>query len=325
MKKYGLLSILLMLLQYAPAQTPDYSLSDNWAALPNRMDECDRQRVPKRKDIKLADSLQVDVFYVYPTLYDELPVESWAASINDAAYRKEVRELALKNQASVFGGLAHIYVPYYRQMHIEGYWNNKLSEVRAAFDTAYQDVLRAFRYYLENYNHNRPFVIASHSQGTNHTERLIREFILKDKALSERMLLAYLVGMPIENHIGSLSPCNKPEQTHCYLSWRTFGNGFVPPIHGDTILASHPILFSNLKSSNQLEDHLGILMPSGKLRFPASIEVQSKQGYLSVSKLKIPFSKRYRWDNYHIADYNLFWMNLRTNFAHRIQDYHERP
>ena len=31
----------------------------------------------------------------------------------------------------------------------------------------------AFQYYLEHYNNGRPFIIASHSQGTYHAKRLI--------------------------------------------------------------------------------------------------------------------------------------------------------
>lgn len=325
MNKYRLLGIILLLLQYAAAQTPDYSLSGNWAALPDRMDECDKQRISKRKDIQLADSLKPDVFYVYPTLYDDLPVKQWYASISDENYRKEIRTLALRHQASVFGGVSNVYVPFYRQMHIEGYRNKHLPEVRAAFDTAYADVLSAFMYFLEHYNRGRPFVIASHSQGTNHSERLIREFVLKDSVLAGRMLLGYLIGMPIKQHIGTLLPCQEPDQTHCYLSWRTYGNDFVPPIHGDSISVAHPILFSKAPSINQPKDHLGILMPSGKLRFPNSLQVETRSGFLRVTRLKIPFSRRYQWDNFHAADYNLFWMNIRTNFVKRIAQHHEQP
>lgn len=319
MKQWIPLFLSLMFVPRISAQTPDYSLDHSWAALPDRMDECDKQRIPKRKDVHLPDSLQPDVFYVYPTLYDDLPVEQWSAYIEDDSYRKEVQTLALRHQASVFGRIARIFVPYYRQMHIEGYRNKNLPEVRAAFDTAYADVLRAFNFYLNHYNKGRPFVIASHSQGTNHSERLIREFILNDSALSKRMVLAYLIGMPIKQQIDTLKPCELPEETHCYLSWRTYGNDFVPEFHGDSICVSHPVLFTSTEKTNELNQHMGILMPKGRLRFPKSIQVESESGFLRVLQLKFPFSGRYRWDNYHIADYNLFWMNIRANFVERMK------
>ena len=54
----------------------------------------------------------------------------------------------------------------------------------------------AFEYYLSNFNNGRPFVIASHSQGSYHAERLIKEYV-DGKTLQNKLIAAYLIGRPI--------------------------------------------------------------------------------------------------------------------------------
>ncbi len=44
----------------------------------------------------------------------------------------------------------------------------------SAFEIAYADVKAAFEFYLKIYNNYRPIIIASHSQGTKHTGRLLK-------------------------------------------------------------------------------------------------------------------------------------------------------
>jgi hypothetical protein len=62
---------------------------------------------------------------------------------------------------------------------------------KKALDLAYSDIREAFAYYLENFNNNKPFIIASHSQGTVHAKRIISEFI-DGKELQNKLIAAYL-------------------------------------------------------------------------------------------------------------------------------------
>ena len=50
------------------------------------------------------------------------------------------------------------------------------SKAGKAFDFAYEDIKKSFEYYLQHYNNGRPIIIASHSQGTTHALRLLKEF-----------------------------------------------------------------------------------------------------------------------------------------------------
>ena len=68
-----------------------------------------------------------------------------------------------------------------------------------ALNLAYEDIRNAFIYYLKNFNDNKPFIIASHSQGTVHAKRLISEFI-DGKELQNKLIAAYLVGIKVKEN-----------------------------------------------------------------------------------------------------------------------------
>ena len=90
----------------------------------------------------------------------------------------------MANQASAFNGCCSIYAPYYRQASIYSYYDT--DEVREEIHAfVYQDVKKAFEYFIKNYSNGRPFIIASHSQGTHHS---------LDCLLRKLMELTYTLG-----------------------------------------------------------------------------------------------------------------------------------
>ena len=90
--------------QEVPKAAPNYSNMDHWAAHPDKSDYSDLKPKNLLNDTLSLDS--VDVFYVYPTLYfDGL---DWNADFSNKKSNKTIGHLALKNQASVFSGLAKI-------------------------------------------------------------------------------------------------------------------------------------------------------------------------------------------------------------------------
>lgn len=149
---------------------PDYQNEKSWAVLPTKYPESLQKYATK--DI---DSLKADVFYVYPTLLMDKKDLRWNTPIDDIEQQKLVLNSAVKNQASPFATSGKIYVPFYRQAHIRSYslYNKGGKE---AFEIAYADVKKAFEVYLKKYNNGRPIIIASHSQGTNHTTQLLKDF-----------------------------------------------------------------------------------------------------------------------------------------------------
>lgn len=157
---------------------PDYSLASSWAALPTMKDSADR--VPKQshqKDMQVESN--ADVFFIHPTSFLKKTEKSdgWNADISDSAINLETDKGSILNQASIFNGAGKVYAPRYRQAFIYSYFAEDKESGRKALELAYKDVKAAFDYYLTHYNNGRPFIIASHSQGTTHAIKLLQEYI----------------------------------------------------------------------------------------------------------------------------------------------------
>ena len=258
------------------------------------------------------------MFFVHPTLY--FKGNTWNADINDKKLNKEIGDAAIKNQASVYLGIANIYAPHYRQMHIQSYYD--LENGLQAFEVAYLDVKNAFMYYWENFNKGNKFIIAGHSQGTNHTERLLKDIILENDSMRNRLLISYLPGMPIKQFHKDLAPCSSPNQLDCFLSWRTLAEGYFPKDWevSDSISCVNPISWQTDNLLSKKEEHLGILFKNHKIHYPNSIEAYTKNGVIWIKPIKIPFARFYKMKNYHIADYNLYWINIRNNLRYRLKE-----
>ena len=138
------------------------------------------------------ESHAADVFYVYPTVstisYQDND-SSWFADIT----LPEVREEANGNQRfnKMLYGEYNFYAPYYRQMIFEAYSQpaDTLAKL-AAFAAA--DVNDAFQYYMEHFNHGRPFFLMGHSQGSQMLIELLKHGMTE--AQRQQMVAAYCIG-----------------------------------------------------------------------------------------------------------------------------------
>ena len=297
--------------------TPNYSEIDYWVEHPKK--EKHYASLPKNYlDSLDKENPNIDAFFIHPTLY--LKGNSWNADINDKKLNKKIGNAAIKNQASVFLGITNIYAPHYRQMHIQSYYD--LKNGLQAFEVAYSDVKNAFIYYWENFNKGNKFIIAGHSQGTNHAERLLKEIILKNDSMKNQLLVSYLPGMPIKQFHKDLPPCSSPNQLDCFLSWRSLAEGYFPADWevSDSIFCVNPISWKIDSLPSQKKNHLGILFQNHKIHYPNSIEAYTDKGVVWIKPIKIPFARFYKMKNYHIADYNLYWINIRNNLRYRLKE-----
>ena len=169
----------------------NYSDSDNWAALPSKQDQADRTPHPDLQD--LQTEAKVDVFFLHPTTYTKKKGNNqWNGDTENDDLNQTTDNGTILNQASIFNGAGKVYAPRYRQAHLHAYYSKDKSSAKKAFNLAYHDVKTAFEYYLKNFNKGRPIIIASHSQGTNHAETLLKEFF-DGKPLQEKLVAAYPV------------------------------------------------------------------------------------------------------------------------------------
>ena len=203
-------------------QTPDYAQKESWAVLPEAYPSALTELVGA------SDAKDADVFFIYPTLFSDKKDPRYNANVFEEAIRQEVIDLSVNNQASAFAAAGQLYVPYYRQVHIRVFDTKLRSLVGNSWEVAYEDVKRAFKYYLDHYNQGRPIIIAGHSQGSMHGSRLVKEFF-DGKPLKAQLIAAYLPGAGIEQDFyQQLELLEKPNAVGGFVSWNTYKQGKLP-------------------------------------------------------------------------------------------------
>ena len=206
------------------ASRPDYSNLTNWAATP----ESDVQQfyIPDESFQVNKKNNDVDVFYIHPTGFYE---KKWNSDMDRNKSAFERTEIMLANQVSAFNESCNIYAPEYRQATYFAFFD-KNQNGKKALDLAYTDVESAFDYFIENNNNDKPFIVAGHSQGALHAQRLIINRI-QGTSLQERFICAYAIGYMIpDNLYDDLFPSIKRSEnyndTNCIVSWSTVVEGF---------------------------------------------------------------------------------------------------
>ncbi len=291
---------------------PDYSKSDNWAALPDKKDPADLVPNPSFKDEQ--PDAKVDIFFLHPTTYYGKKT-NWNASIGGAKLNQKTDGTTILHQASIFNASGKIYAPRYRQANLESFYSTDKSSAEAAWELAYNDVKSAFAYYLEHYNQGRPIIIAAHSQGTLHAMRLLKDFF-DEKPLQKQLVAAYLVGWAVKkDEFQAIKPCETPDETGCFCSWRSYRYGHQPegiPL-GDEIAVINPLTWNSSEETAGKSINKGTVLRDYYKIFPGIADATVHDGLVWVHKPKFPGSIFFNRTNYHIADYNLFWVSIREN------------
>lgn len=326
----------------APPAAPDYSQQQSWAALPDREDAADV--VPSADVQDRQATAEVDVFFVHPTTF--FGTAAWNQSLDDGSTNQLTDAFVLRGQASVFNSCCKIYAPRYRQATIYSFMDNTGSG-SAALKLAYEDVERAFDYFIEHYNQGRPFILASHSQGSVHVRTLLEKRIT-GTPLRERLVAAYPIGFGIDRDemakaVPDVPVCESADQIGCAVTWNAIGpqaakfgdsskSICVNPLtwHADGAAAEASLNLGGVAYpgtfAGTLADVKGV--PPDFVNAKPVVEVgvadaQCIDGMLRVMDIHSQnYSARPMGrDNYHIYDYNLFHMNLRKNVETKVAKY----
>lgn len=322
------------------SQKPDYDSDRYWLALPWKNDMADK--VPQGCNCLNKQSEAVaDVFYIHPTTF------YFRGAANDRLRLPSTHKLnkqVLLYQASVFNECFAVFAPLYRQ--VSHYEMRELTEKSMkARELAYQDIKKAFTHFLAAFNNNRPFVIAAHGQGSQLGFRLIADMIDTDSALAGRFIAAYLPGYIITpaqlNSLKQINYGHSPTDTKCIISWQTIGidgykddmtdhsfiyknNGFKK-YENDEILGINPLTWSGNDTTRVNEIfHLGSAKPARRHKLAVVMEnylsVGLSDGWAVISKPKAQLFNA-TGKNYHVYDYNLFYLNIRHNACQRLATY----
>ena len=299
---------------------PDYSESKSWAVLPGKY-----PRVLKGFE-KIKRDQKADVFYIYPTLFSDKNVSDWNANIWTSSIRQDVFDTAVKYQASAWQNAGDLYVPFYRQAHYRIFVEPDNKMVRTAWEIAYEDVKNAFQYYLKHYNKGKPIIIASHSQGSMHAKRLIKEFF-DSKPMRNQLVAAYLIGARVlPSEFNTIQPLEDPKATGGFISWNAYKMNKLPKNYNNWFqggVTTNPITWDTQNTSKK-SNHKGLLSKDLKL-YPKSLNIELVDGILWTSLPEIPgriFLSLIK--NYHFADINLFWKDIEQNAIARVESWYQK-
>ena len=296
---------------------PDYTNPENWAALPGKEDLADVLPEGNYEDVQAQSS--ADVFFIHPTTY--YSSDGWNQPLDNQEVNELTNEFTLQGQASVFNGCCKIYAPRYRQATIYSFMDEN-GDGEQALDLAYQDVKNAFQNFIETKNDGRPFILAAHSQGSKHADRLLEEVIVGSD-LQTRLVAAYPIGYDIDDSNG-LPVCVSPSQTGCQVSWNAVGPNPSSIIAKSGSICVNPL--SWLADNTQMPSNAN----AGGVSFSALGEVENgvanavcgENGLVVTEINSDTFSSRpMGFDNLHIYDYALFYLNIRENAQLRVATY----
>jgi hypothetical protein len=321
---------------------PDYTNDAYWAALPGADDLSDL--VPKGiNNPELTGTLPVDVFFIHPTgLMNGL---SWVSNLQTTSKTEENTLWMLVNQASAYNGCCQVYAPRYREANIFTYSAANGTEFKKIMRFAYNDVLAAFENFLIHRNRDRPFIIASHSQGSHHGIVLLRERI-DGTSLVDRMVAAYLIGGNLSRSefsgLKDILLCDSPTQLHCVIHYDTMSeHAKVQPERADNVCVN-PLSWRLDGESMSKSHHKGAVIPVGHFQLdffsdkftgvkfppldaplPNHVTARCGDGVLYVTDQQDTLFDGLTpaQHNYHLLDYPLFYMDIRTNAILRTQSY----
>lgn len=304
----------------------DYSDKNNWLNIP---------KITK----------EVDTIYIYPTVFiDPSPDAPQIAPIDNEKMRTGAQGM-FERQASVYAESTNVFAPYYRQSNLIVLTGKDATEMYE-FQRQEQrtDVFGALDYYFENYNEDRPFILAGHSQGSTMTKIVLNEYMQAHPEYYERMVAAYVIGYSVTQDDLDSHPYLKfaegADDTGVIVSWNTEGpenknqeNAVVLP----NSISINPINWKRDDTPASAEDNLGSRMLDAK----TGEYVETKPGiadaqldvergtvicttlsdmYIATDGLdgvENPFGPA----SLHGVDYEAYYFNLQENVKTRIDKF----
>jgi hypothetical protein len=314
--KHILAFLLLIQFSFGFSQVPNYEKTENWAVLPGLYPSGLREY---HKDSSLFS--EVDVFYIYPTVFLSKKDKRWNIPIDDIDQKRKIIDLAVRFQASAWVDAGRVFVPFYRQAHIRAY--DHLDGLgRDALLLAYTDVKAAFEFYLENYNNGKPIILAGHSQGSTILNLLLKD-LFDGKDLQKQLIVAYLPGIGIKkDEFNTIKLATNPTEIGGFTTWNTHRKKINKKVYnkwhkGKAVI--NPVTWTT--SDGERKEHKGFLYSNNKL-YKQSFSSHVIDGAVWISLPHFPFrALAFTMDDYHSGDINLFWDDIRVNAKLRALEF----
>lgn len=279
-------------------------------------------------------SKDVDVFYIFPTAYFG---PNKYADVNDADYRSKAQKL-YNGQATAFETIGNIFAPYYRQSSIDIlYKSAEENKIRYAAEPL-TDLIAAFEYFIENYNNKRPFIIATHSQGSNIMLYFLSDYLTKKPELYNRMIAAYLIGYDITQAYYDSNPSILPAQsatdTKVIISYNTEAEvieGDNPLMAAGKGICINPLSWTTTDTEADVSLNLGSYMENADGSYTsiipgvANAKINLERGTVMCTNVDSDnYASSMPKGIYHGQDYQFYYYNLRANAQQRVDAYFGR-
>jgi len=272
---------------------------------------------------------EVDLLYFYPTATYDSPDGSGIGIINDKN-KKQAKD-AFAHSGAAFSSYTNVYAPYYRQVAATKIADIKDIQGLKEFlknSQAKKDVFDSLDYYFNNLNNGRPFIISSHSQGSFIMQLAFEEYFSKHPKYLDRMVAAYIVGIPISNKWlkqNHLKFAKKETDTGVIITWNTEG----PNAKGGSNIKQmviNPINWKRNETPASVEENKGSLnYQTFKVEKGfADATINKKRGTVICTTNKNyikPLAFIFGDTNLHFYDYTFYYENIKENGLKRIEAY----
>ena len=323
----------------SPPPAPNYDDPANWSALPDRADSADQ--APSGDPAIDARAAPVDVFYLHPTSYVG---NHWNAPTLDRELNAATDKVATGIQASAFNACCAVYAPRYRQANGTAFYHPTADGDRA-IALAYGDVRRAFDAFNARRGPGRPFILASHSQGSVLAERLLYEAI-HGTPQRDQLVAAYLIGgrmtvAGLAERAPDIAPCRAADDLHCVVAWTARGPAYVHSPYDYAYpdarerVCTNPLSWRTDGELAPTSMNLGAVFLESDDRAPrvGFADARCLRGTLVVTHIgSAPRDLPSRIldhvmgaENHHPIEYQIFFMNLRRNAQARAAAWSARP
>lgn len=294
----------------------DYSNPENWLVLTTN------------------PTHEVDAFYLYPT---SVPADcqTLVGPIDEGMKHRAMGNYLQGPEA--FASFTNMYAPYYRQISGVGILQSKDADALTKLDYDNEprtDVYAALDYYFEHYNNGRPFVLASHSQGTSMMKIVLSEYMKKHPEYMERMVAAYLVGYNISQKWlddNGLKFAEGETDTGVILSWHVEGPGgtmFSLPLSGGA-LSINPLNWKRDATPASIEENKGSVFvntETNERQFvdgiaDATLDLDRGVVVVTTTDQYIPTNPVFGDKSFHLDEWLFYYQNIKENCWKRISAY----
>lgn len=305
--------------------TPDYSQKSSWYQIPEIT-----------KD--------VDTFYILATEYMGFDEGAPNYAAMDEPEMVESAPFQYATNASAFEESTNVFLPFYRQSSLKyagEVWRRDGNVDAALSGIPYEDITAALDYYFENYNNGRPFILASHSQGSAISKLVLKKYFKEHPEYYSRMVAAYVIGYAVTKDELDANPHLKfasgESDTGVIISWNTEGKGNVENNVKTCVLYPNAISINPLNwkldgTYAPTSENLGSLMLNEEQTqfvigdVGADAQVIPERGVILTNAQMEPIppelaavaTEFFGPDGRHESDYTFYYNNIKANVAKRI-------